>query len=291
MSQNPSYQFGVSQFTTMPWEFERDVETYARLGVQAIEICEVKLDPDRLAAQMALVGAHGLEITSVQPVVRTLFPSASQPDPPEIDARMARFRQSIQEIGPFAPGASFVTNTGIAPRGDIQHVWDRAVLEYHALAEFASEHGVRVALEPLNPSIMNVETALWTVEQAMALIRAVGHPGFGLCLDCWNVWQNPNLAQAIADAGASIFVVQISDWRTPRSFQDRLVPGQGEIPLADFLRAVRTTGFAGAYSVEIFSSGVPGALWDSDLEQVILQSRRGADQAWAESVQNNSRGE
>ncbi len=279
----PEYQFGVSQFTTMPWAFERDVETYARLGVQAIEVCEAKLDPARLAAQMALTGAHGLAVTSVQPVVRTLFPSASQPDPQDVPARMARFRQSVQEIAPFAPGASFVTNTGIAPQGDMQRVWDRAAGEYHALAEFASEHGVRVALEPLNPSIMNVETALWTVRQAMELIRAVGHPAFGLCLDCWNVWQNPDLAQAIAKAGASVFVVQISDWRTPRSFLDRLVPGQGIIPLADFLRAVRATGFAGAYSVEIFSSGVPGALWEGDLEQVIVQSRQGLDAAWEAS--------
>lgn len=281
----PEYQFGVSQFTTMPWTFERDVETYARLGVQAIEVCEAKLDPARLAAQMALTGVHGLAVTSVQPVVRTLFPSASQPDPLDVPARMARFRQSVQEIAPFAPGASFVTNTGIAPQGDMQRVWDRAVQEYRALAEFASEHGVRVALEPLNPSIMNVETALWTVGQAMELIRAVGHPAFGLCLDCWNVWQNPNLAQAIAEAGASVFVVQISDWRTPRSFLDRLVPGQGQIPLADFLRAVRATGFAGAYSVEIFSSGVPGALWEGDLEQVIVQSRQGLDAAWEASGQ------
>ncbi len=287
MSHSPP-QFGVSQFTTMPWAFEQDVEVYARLGAQAIEVCEVKIDPARLAAQMALPGAQGLEVTSVQPVVRTLFPSLSQPDPPDISARMARFRQSIQGIAPFAPGASFVSNTGIAPHGDMQHVWDRAAGEYHALAEFASEHGVRVAIEPLNPSLMNVETALWTVGQAMELVRAVDHPHFGLCLDCWNVWQNPELAQAIEDAGKSIFVVQISDWRTPRSFLDRLIPGQGLIPLADFLRAVRAAGFAGAYSVEIFSSGVPGALWDGDLEQVIVQSRRGFDYAWQHSGQYGS---
>jgi len=286
MPQTPSYQFGVSQFTTMPWAFERDVETYTRLGVQAIEICEVKLNPARLAEQMALPAAHGLAVTSVQPVVRTLFPSASQPDPPDVPARMARFRQSITKIAPFARGASFVSNTGIAPNGDMQRVRDTAAREYRALAEFASGHGVRVAIEPLNPSIMNVETALWTVGQALELIHAVDHKNFGLCLDCWNVWQNPDLAQAIADAGASIFVVQISDWRTPRSFLDRLVPGRGAIPLSDFLRAVRATGFAGAYSVEIFSSGVPDALWDGDLEGVIVQSRRGLDQAWQSAVQD-----
>ena len=280
MPQTPDYQFGVSQFTTMPWAFERDVETYARLGVQAIEVCEVKLDPARLREQMALPAAHGLQVTSVQPVVRTLFPSSSQPTPPDVPARMARFRQSITELAPFTPGAAFVSNTGNAPGGDIQRVLDTAATEYRALAKFASAHGVRVAIEPLNPSIVNIETALWTVAEAMELIRAVDHPAFGLCLDCWNIWQNADLAQAIADAGASIFVVQISDWRTPRSFADRLVPGQGSIPLADFLRAVRSTGFAGAYSVEIFSADVPDALWEGDLEHVLVQSRRGLDAAW-----------
>ena len=42
------YQFGVSEFTTQPWTFEQDVENYARLGVQAIEVCEAKLDAGRI---------------------------------------------------------------------------------------------------------------------------------------------------------------------------------------------------------------------------------------------------
>lgn len=284
MPQTSTYQFGVSQFTTMPWTFEQDIETYARLGVQAIEVCEAKLDPARVAQQMASVRASGLEVTSVQPSVRTLFPSAGQPDPRDVPARMARFRQSVTQLAPFAPGASFVTNTGIAPDGNTQLLLDTAAREYRALAEFAAEQGVRVAVEPLSPTLMNVETVLWTVEQAMTLVRAVGHDAFGLCLDTWNVWQNADLERAIADAGASIFVVQVSDWRTPRSFQDRLVPGRGEIPLAAMLRALRAAGYAGAYSVEIFSTGVPDALWDTDGEQVILDSRRGMDAAWREAV-------
>ena len=61
------FQFGVSQFTTNPWSFERDVEAYARLGVSAIELCEFKLNPVRIAEQMKLIEASGLQITSVQP--------------------------------------------------------------------------------------------------------------------------------------------------------------------------------------------------------------------------------
>jgi len=113
----------------------------------------------------------------------------------------------------------------------------------------------------------------------MQVVEAVGRDNFGICLDCWNVWQNAGLYDAIRVCGDRIFVVQVSDWRTPCSFEDRLIPGQGEIPLGLFLQAVRETGYAGAYSVEIFSKGVPNALWEGDLEQVIRDSKAGFEKA------------
>lgn len=283
MSQGAKVLFGISEFTTNPWSFERDVDSYARLGADAIEICEVKLDQNRIQEQMRLPAASGLRITSVQPATRTLFPSQSQPEPKDINERMARFRQTIVALAPFAIDVPFVTNTGIPPNGNIQLAIDTAVHEYTKLADFAADHGVRIALEPLNASIMNIESAIWTLPQAMDIVVRVGRKNFGICLDCWNIWQNADLGGAIRDCGSSIFVVQVSDWRTPRSFQDRLIPGQGEIPLAEFLRAVDRTGYEGAYSVEIFSSGVPDALWDGDLEQVIRQSKTGFEKAMAQA--------
>ena len=283
-----TYQFGVSEFTTWPWTFEQDVENYARLGVEAMEVCEFKLDPARMEEQIILPAARGLSVTSVQPQTRTLFPSRSQPEPLDVEDRMARFRQTITRLAPSVPGAAFVTNTGIPPDGDIQAVWDTAIKEYGELARFAESHRARVALEPLNASIVNVETAIWTVAQAMEIIHAVNHPAFGLCLDCWNVWQNADLAHTIRACGDRIFVVQVSDWRTPRSFEDRLVPGQGDIPLPAFLRAVREAGFAGAYSVEIFSRGAFETLWDKDLSALIANSRAGLDRAWRESFEGDT---
>ena len=276
-----NYQFGVSEFTTNPWSFERDVETYARLGVSAIEVCEFKLDPARIAEQMEMLHASGLQITSVQPKTRTLFPSASQPKPTDIGERVTLFQKTIETLSPYTPGVAYVTNTGIPPGGNIQEVVDRAAIEYRKLAEFAADHGVKVALEPLNASLMNTETAIWTLPQAMEIVDAVGHDSLGICLDSWNVWQNADIHAQIEACGEKIFVVQISDWRTPRSFLDRLVPGQGEIPLPAFLASVHAAGFRGAYPVEIFSQGVSDALWDGDLEKVLTDSRAGMDAAWA----------
>ena len=283
MTATDSYQFGVSEFTTWPWSFEQDVETYAQLGVDTIEVCEFKLDEKRAAEQLALVGQHGLAISSVQPAVRTLYPSQSQPEPKDVGQRIARFRDTIERVAPFAPGAPFVCNTGIPPNGNIQQVYDTAAREYRGLADFAREHGVRVALEPLNAAIMNVESAVWTLAQAMRIAAAVDHESFGICLDVWNIWQNADILNEIKKCGDRTFVVQLSDWRTPRSYQDRLVVGQGEIPLAPLLRAIHDSGWRGAYSVEIFSGDVPDSLWKTDLRDVIKSSRAGLDAAWHEA--------
>ncbi len=283
MPNTPPYVFGISEFTTYPWTFEHDVETYARLGVEAIEVCEFKLDQGRISEQLAEIGRHNLTISSVQPVVRTLFPSQSQPVPVNIPDRMARFRQTIEAFGDLASGVPFVTNTGNPPNGNIQEVLDTATREYQAVADFAQDHGARVALEPLNASIMNIETAIWTLQQGMRIVDAVDRPNFGICLDFWNIWQNARIDEAIKATGDRIFLVQISDWRTPRSFQDRLIPGDGDIPIPNLLRASHDAGYDRPYVVEIFSGDVPNSLWKGDLDQVIIKSREGVEKAWQEA--------
>ena len=195
---------------------------YAALGVQAIELCEQKLDKDQFADQAALISARGLSISGVQPLVRTFFASRMQPDPGGVADRVSMFRLSIERLARFAPGAPFICNTGAPPQGNMQEAMAVTVRELKALAPFAADHGVRIALEPLNPTSVNVESAIWTVAQALEVIEATGRDEVGLCLDYWNIWQNADIEADIRRAGDRIFTVQSSDWRTPRSFADRV---------------------------------------------------------------------
>src|SRR5919112_4815074 len=109
----------------MPWGFERDVEEYARLGVDAIEICEDKLDGERYVEQLALARERGLEISSAQPSDRTLFPSRTQPDPEEPGERAARFRRTVERFGDFADGVPFVFDTGPRAGATSRRSWRR----------------------------------------------------------------------------------------------------------------------------------------------------------------------
>lgn len=284
---NDSFLFGVSEFTTWPWTFEQDLDHYARLGVYAMEVCEFKLSEDdaQADAQLALVREQGLTISSVQPRLHSLFPDAPRPEPTQPEARMELFRKTVERFGRFAPGTTLVTITGAAPGGNFRAAFDTAVREYSALADFAANHNLRIALEPLNPILMNVDTFLCRLPDALQIVRAVNRPNFGVWLDVWHVWQDAAAAQHIRECGDRLFGVHVNDWHAPRCFGDRAVIGQGEIDLPPLLRAIRETGYQGAYTLELFSeSWLPDSLWESDLDAVITNSRAALTEAWRQSA-------
>jgi sugar phosphate isomerase/epimerase len=278
--------FGVSEFTTWPWPFERDVERYAAHGVPAIEVCEFKLDKNDYAPQLKAIAAADLTVSSVQSEVHSLFPDslAGQPTAPE--DRVRHMKTAIERIAPHVPEQTpFVAITGAAPGGNTAKVYEKALAAFGDLAEFAAKRKMRLAYEPLNPILFNTDTALWGLDQALELVRRVGHEALGLCVDTWNVFQTPDLHDAIRACGDRIFVVQVSDWHRPRSGADRISLGDGEIDNAAIVRTIRETGYAGPYVLEIFSGeSLPGSIWRSDLDTVLQKNLQAFGHLWQQSA-------
>jgi len=166
MNQATRLPFGVSQFTTWPQSFEADMALYQEEQITFLELCEGKLDPTKPQAQIEQLLASSLEVTSIQPRVHSLFPDAPRPEPAEPSDRMQCFKATIKRLAPHFPGLPLVTITGAAPRGDYRAAWKRARSEYKELAEFAADYGMKIALEPLNPILMNVDTFLCSLRDA-----------------------------------------------------------------------------------------------------------------------------
>ncbi|WP_141603906.1 sugar phosphate isomerase/epimerase family protein [Terrilactibacillus laevilacticus] len=274
------FSYGVNEFTTQPWSFEQDIVNYKSLGVDTIELCEIKLDPARMTSQLEFLRNSGLKVSSVQPQVRTAVPSMGQPHPERIEDRIKRFRQSIERLAPYTPGAVFVTNTGPAPKGNMVEAIQEVVKYHQDLSSIADYHGVKLALEPLNPILLNLETAIWTYKQALNLVQMINRDNVGICLDLWNLWQDAHLIRGINSSPEQIFLLQVSDWRTPRSSADRRSVGTGEIPTDELLHAVYNAGYRGPCVLEIFSQNVPDSLYNTDLNKLILDNRAALEQAW-----------
>lgn len=279
-------RFGVSEFTTTPWPFERDVECWARLGIRAIEICEFKLDRADYAPQLDMLERRGLSVCSVQSTVHSLFPDSLAPQPEAPRDRVRHVKEAIERIAPHVPSQTpFIMITGAAPSGNTQLVYESCLELLSELAEFAAAREMRIAYEPLNPVLFNTDTALWGLDRALELVERVAHPALGLCVDTWNIFETPALHDVILRCGKRIFIVQISDWHRPRSGADRVSLLKGTIDNAAIVRSTRQAGYERPYVLEIFSGeSLPDSIWRSDLEATLAQNRDAFMQIWRASL-------
>lgn len=175
------------------------------------------------------------------------------------EARLENLIGSVDLFSKYWKGLPLVTNTGADPDGNEHRVWDGCVQHYQTLADHAQGQGMKIALEALGPSLMNANSILFAYSQAQEMAAAVDKESFGVCLDIYNSWQDPALIDSITSD--KLFLVQLADWRRPRSLHDRRALGDGTISLLPILRRLVECGYKGDYVLEIFSDSVSDSLW------------------------------
>ncbi|MCB9873088.1 MAG: sugar phosphate isomerase/epimerase [Planctomycetaceae bacterium] len=117
----------------------------------------------------------------------------------------------------------------------------------------AAEHGVRIAFE------FRADAALGNnLQTAAAIVAEVGHPNLGLCLDLFHYYVGPSKPEDLTYLNvANLFHVQLCDIAdTPREFArdaDRILPGDGDIPLESIINRLREIGYQGCVSIELMN--------------------------------------
>jgi 4-hydroxyphenylpyruvate dioxygenase len=137
---------------------------------------------------------------------------------------------------------------------------DRAADDFTALGERAAMRGLRVGYEALAwGRHVNDHRDAWEI------VRRADHPNIGLIVDSFHTLGrkiDPDSIRRIP--GDKIFFVQLAD--APQIDMDLLywsrhfrnMPGEGDLPVTDFMRAVMATGYAGPVSLEIFNDQFRG---------------------------------
>jgi sugar phosphate isomerase/epimerase len=76
--------------------------------------------------------------------------------------------------------------------------------------------------------------------------------GTGVCFEVNAAWTERNLGGTIASAIDIISLVQVSDYAIgTNTTPDRLVPGDGDIPLARIVTQLLDAGYAGVFDIEL----------------------------------------
>ena len=137
---------------------------------------------------------------------------------------------------------------------------DRIADDFAELGELAATHDIRVGYEALAwGKHVNDHRDAWEV------VRRADHPNIGLILDSFHTLGrniDPDTIRRIP--GDRIFFAQFAD--APRIDMDLLywsrhfrnMPGEGDLDVAGFTRALMATGYSGPISLEIFNDQFRG---------------------------------
>ncbi|MHB1344298.1 MAG: sugar phosphate isomerase/epimerase family protein [Thermoleophilia bacterium] len=258
-------RLSVSHITTVNWDLATAIERYRAHGLGGIGPWRDKLEAEGFAAGKALLRDGGLEVSNY--CAAGFFTMGEGACRETVDAAV---ESSIAAIGEAAElGADcLVVVTGPVNCFGVDGAMEMILPSLRTVAKAAEETGVHLGLEALHPMDITTWSMVRTINQALDIIDEVDTPHFGLMLDLYNTWWDPQIVAGIrrAGAGGHIKGVHIADWRNPtRSFTDRTIPGRGIIPLNALIAEVEATGWTGFYDVEIFSD----ELWASDYDALL----------------------
>jgi sugar phosphate isomerase/epimerase len=259
-------RLSVNQICVLPqWTLPQAIDGLKRHGVPAISVWREKLHEIGVAEARKRLSDAGLAVSGL-----CFAGLVSSADRAQAAAALDDVRRALDEAaGIGAPCVVFLSG-GVDPRDkDLAATRARVLDGLAQLTSHARGAGVAIAIEPLHPMACATRSVLTTLKLANDWCDALGaDDAFGIALDAYVTWWDPELTQEIARAGKRIRAFHVSDWLvdTQDLRVDRGMPGDGVIDLAGIRRMVEVAGYTGHVEVEILSAR---NWWKRDPDEVV----------------------
>jgi 4-hydroxyphenylpyruvate dioxygenase len=221
----------------------------ADAGFEHVEIFESDLlaCPEPVAVVGAMLRDQGLACVAFQPFRD--FEGMPTRLRARVFDRAERKFDVMQELG----ADLVLVSSNVSPESLGEH--DRIVEDFRELGDRAAARGLRVGFEALAWG-----RHIQDHRQAWEIVREVNHPAVGLVLDSFSSLARKEPIDSLRSIDpAKLFHVQIADAPSlsmdPLSWSRhfRCMPGQGDLPLVEYVAALREIGYRGVLSLEIFN--------------------------------------
>ena len=234
--------------------FREKLAAISAAGFDGIEIFEQDFiaDPGSPRDIGAMIRDMGLDITLFQPFREFEGLSGAQ--------RVKAFERARRKFDVMNQLGTDLILVCSSLHPDALGGIDRLAQDFHDLGDLAAQFDVRVGYEALAwGKHISDHRDVWEI------VRRAGHSNVGVILDSFHTLArkiDPNSIQSIP--GDKIFFVQLAD--APQIDMDLLywsrhfrnMPGEGDLAVTDFMRAVCATGYSGPISLEIFNDQFRG---------------------------------
>ena len=217
-----------------------------------------------------------LEHYHVQPVCINDIAHVETDDPDKLDGILqatAYLSQVAQAIN--CPTIQLVPLLALEgrPWEEIVQITGRNVGKIGAIG---AQYGVNFQMEPVAWSPIN------SLSKCLDMIDVAGEDNVGMVVDFWHLWAGGETSpEEVAELDKSmIYNIHFCDGkRQPRDTQwDETIlrgyyPGEGDIPISEWVDAVKTTGYDGYWSCELVSA----KHWEDDVFEVAATMSRALD--------------
>lgn len=258
---------------------EQFIELAAKYGFEAVDIDALALvESHSIDGARELLSKHGLVIGAIGL-------------PVEWRGSEERFRADLPKLTQAAAAAAALGCTScctyVLPSTDLNaaHFMALATRRLRTCAQILGAYGIRLGLEFVGPHHLRTRWKhpfIWTVEETLDWIDAIGESNVGLLYDAYH-WYTNGLTVADIEKLRPEQIVHVHINDAPDvPVEDvldngRVYPGEGVIDLAGFLQGLAKIGYKGAVSQEILTATPPT---DSP-ESLVQRSKAGFDKVYA----------
>jgi sugar phosphate isomerase/epimerase len=247
-------QFAFCNEAYTGWPFDRVCADLAACGYRGVEIAPFTLDEDprqldeRRAAEVGEIArAAGVEVIGLHWLLAK--PDGFHLTSPDAAARLrtVEFLRHLARICAAMGGRIMVFGSpqqrSLAAGEKYGDAFARTADAFRSVCEVAGPLGVTLAIEPLSTAETNF---LNTAAETVRLIESVNHPACRLHLDVKAMSsEHDPIDKIILDHGRYLAHFHAND-------PNRRSPGSGEADFEPIARALKTIGYDGCISVEVF---------------------------------------
>jgi sugar phosphate isomerase/epimerase len=258
---------------------EQFIELAAKYGFQAVDIDALSLvEAHTVAGARELLEKNGLVVGSIGL-------------PVEWRSTEEAFREGLPKLAQAAEAAAALGCTScctyVLPSTDLgaAHFMALATRRLRTCAQILGAYGIRLGLEFVGPHHLRTRWQnpfIWTVDETLDWIDAIGERNVGLLFDSYHWYTNGGTVADIeklrVDQIVHVHINDAPDVPVEEVLDNgRVYPGEGVIDLAGFLQGLQRIGYTGAVAQEILTAEAPT---DSP-ESLAERSKAGFDKVYA----------
>ncbi|HSS09542.1 MAG TPA: TIM barrel protein [Acidimicrobiales bacterium] len=245
----------VSAISTAKWSLIEDMAFWQDTRISSVGLALKKLEAAGLTEAVERVLEADLTVTNILGLGFDLTARSCWP------AHQDRLLAAI-DAGVKLGAGCFVLTTG--PAGSM--TWEEAADTFEdavtPIRAAANDGALPFAIEHTHSLRADVGF-VHTLRDGLALAERVG---IDVLLECNACWAERALGSTIAAGIQRIRLVQVSDYRIgTHCTPDRLVPGDGDIPLRRIIGQLLAAGYSGVFDLELIgpqieAEGYPSAI-------------------------------